>query len=89
MRYLRLSLTLALLAVPALVLAQAPSPDEFVPISQIPAEEQIPAINLVAAAYAFVWLALIAYVWSLGRSNNRGALSMMQLVQASTRGGVA
>jgi CcmD family protein len=67
MRYLRLSLTLALLAVPALVLAQAPSPDEFVPISQIPAEEQIPAINLVAAAYAFVWLALIAYVWSLGR----------------------
>lgn len=67
MRYLRLSLSLALLAVPALVLAQAPSPDEFVPISQIPAEEQIPAINLVAAAYAFVWLALIAYVWSLGR----------------------
>lgn len=67
MRYLRLSLTVALLAVPALVLAQAPSPDEFVPISQIPAEEQIPAINLVAAAYAFVWLALIAYVWSLGR----------------------
>ena len=67
MRYLRLSLTVALLAVPALVLAQAPSPDEFVPISQIPAEEQIPAINLVAAAYAYVWLALIAYVWSLGR----------------------
>ncbi len=67
MRYLRLSLSLALLAVPALVFAQAPSPDEFVPISQIPAEEQIPAINLVAAAYAFVWLALIAYVWSLGR----------------------
>ena len=67
MRYLRLSLTLALLAVPALVLAQTPSPDEFVPISQIPAEEHIPAINLVAAAYAFVWLALIAYVWSLGR----------------------
>ena len=33
MRYLRLSLTVALLAVPALVLAQAPSPDEFVPIS--------------------------------------------------------
>ncbi|MFN8641861.1 MAG: CcmD family protein [Candidatus Binatia bacterium] len=69
MRYFRLSLIVALLVLPALVFAQtpAPSPDEFVPISQIPAEEQIPAINLVAAAYAFVWLALIAYVWSLGR----------------------
>lgn len=69
MRYFRLILTVTLLVLPALVFAQtpAPSPDEFVPISQIPPEEQIPAINLVAAAYAFVWLALIAYVWSLGR----------------------
>ncbi|MFN7978901.1 MAG: CcmD family protein [Vicinamibacterales bacterium] len=69
MRYFRLLLILALLALPALAVAQTPtpSPDEFVPISQIPAEEQIPAINLVAAAYAFVWLGLIGYVWSLGR----------------------
>lgn len=69
MRYLRLLLVLAgCLVLPALVAAQpAPSPDEFVPISQIPPEEQIPAINLVAAAYAFVWLALMGYIWSLGR----------------------
>lgn len=69
MRYFRLFLIVALLALPALAFAQTPtpSPDEFVPISQIPPEEQIPAINLVAAAYAFVWLGLIVYVWSLGR----------------------
>ena len=68
MRHLRLLVLLSALLVPAVVGAQpVPSPDEFVPISEIPAEEQIPAINLVAAAYAFVWLALFAYVWSLGR----------------------
>jgi CcmD family protein len=69
MRTFRLFLIVSLLVLPAFAFAQtpAPSPDEFVPISQIPAEEQIPAINLVAAAYAFVWLGLIGYVWSLGR----------------------
>ena len=69
MRHLRLLLTLALLLGPALAGAQPkPSPDEFefVPISEIPPEERIPAINLVAAAYAFVWVAVLGYVWSLG-----------------------
>ncbi|MEP7116585.1 MAG: CcmD family protein [Acidobacteriota bacterium] len=67
MRYLRLALMLAVLGAPALAAAQPkPSPDEFVPISEIPAEEQIPAINLVAAAYGFVWVAVFGYVWSLG-----------------------
>jgi len=52
MRHLRVLLTLALLLGPAPAGAQPqPSPDEFVPISEIPPEEQIPAINLVAAAY--------------------------------------
>ena len=67
MRHLRLLLTLALLLGPARAGAQPqPSPDEFVSISEIPPEEQIPAINLVAAAYAFVWVAVLGYVWSLG-----------------------
>jgi CcmD family protein len=47
--------------------AAAAPPDEFVPISEVPPEEQIPAITLVAAAYGFVWVAVFAYVWSLGR----------------------
>ena len=67
MRHLRVLLTLALLLGPALADAQPqPSPDEFVSISEIPPEEQIPAINLVAAAYGFVWVAVLGYVWSLG-----------------------
>jgi CcmD family protein len=69
MRYFRVLVTVAWLAAPIVAGAQPqpqPSPDEFVSISEVPAEEQIPAINLVAAAYAFVWLALFGYVWSLG-----------------------
>jgi CcmD family protein len=80
MRYLRLLFIVALMAVPVLAGAQpTPSPDEFVPISQIPAEEQIPAINLVAAAYAFVWLALIGYVWSLGRRLQKSETDLARL----------
>ena len=44
-----------------------PAQEEFVPLSEIPAEEQIPAFTLVATAYAFVWVVLIAYVWSVAR----------------------
>jgi CcmD family protein len=44
-----------------------PSPDEFVPMAEVPPEEQIPAINLVAAAYGFVWIVVVGYVWSLGK----------------------
>ena len=68
MRYFRVCLCLALLALAAPGGAQPqPSPDEFIPISEVPPEEQIPAIALVATAYGFVWVAVLAYVWSLGR----------------------
>lgn len=70
MRFFRaLVCAVALLAAaPGFAAAQPqPSPDEFVPVDEIPAEEQIPAINLIAAAYGFVWIAVVGYVWSLGR----------------------
>jgi CcmD family protein len=55
-------------AAPTVLLAQPqPSADEFVPMEEAPPGEQIPAINLVAAAYGFVWIVLVGYVWSLGR----------------------
>jgi CcmD family protein len=80
MRYLRFLCILALLAVPVVSGAQpTPSPDEFVPISEIPAEEQIPAINLVAAAYAFVWVALFGYVWSLGSRLGKAEADLARL----------
>jgi CcmD family protein len=41
--------------------------DEFVPISQLPPQDQLPAAPLLVTAYAFVWLALFGYLLSVGR----------------------
>ncbi len=61
---------LSLLWLPGVVDAQSPQPpaqEEFVPLSEIPPDEQIPAFTLVASAYTLVWLVLVGYVWSVSR----------------------
>lgn len=45
-----------------MLLARQPQ-SEFIPVTEIPASEQLPSAPLVIAAYAFVWLAFLAYVW--------------------------
>ena len=40
-------------------------PSEFVPIDELPPEEQMPAAPMVVAAYAFVWVAFVAYFFTL------------------------
>ena len=55
-------------AMGATLLAQQPAPvEEFVPIDQLPPQDQLPAAPLLVTAYAFVVLALFAYVASLAR----------------------
>lgn len=41
--------------------------EEFVPIDELPAEEQLPAAPMVVAAYGFIWVAFLAYVFTLIR----------------------
>jgi CcmD family protein len=64
MRHIYLGLFLAVNS--AALLAQ-PGQTAFVPVTEIPASEQLPAAPLVIAAYAFVWLAFLAYVWVMWR----------------------
>ncbi len=45
--------------------------DEFVPVSELPATEQVPAAPLLIAAYALVWIILAVYVWTLWRRFQR------------------
>ena len=45
-----------------LALAQ-PGQSEFIPMTEVPPSEQLPAAPLVIGAYAFVWLAFLAYLW--------------------------
>jgi CcmD family protein len=41
--------------------------DGFEKVSQLPAVEQLPAAPLLTAAYAFIWVAMLVYVFLLWR----------------------
>jgi len=44
-----------------------PPQEEFVPIDQVPPEDQLPAAPLLITAYAIVWLVVFGYLWSIWR----------------------
>jgi CcmD family protein len=46
-------------------------PDQFVPVKDLPAGEQLPAAPLLVAAYAFVWIVVMVYLWTIWRRLNR------------------
>jgi CcmD family protein len=49
---------------------QQPPPtqqEEFLPIDELPPQDQLPAAPLLVTAYSFVVLALFAYVFSVAR----------------------
>jgi len=56
---------------PALALGQPPvstaQANDYVPISAVPAAEQLPAAPMVIGAYAFLWVVLLVYVFYLWR----------------------
>lgn len=59
----RLAVSLFLLAPATAALAQQPQrQDEFVPVSELPPTEQLPAAPLLIGAYVFVLVALFVYV---------------------------
>jgi CcmD family protein len=47
--------------------APAASQEQFVPVKELPQHEQLPAAPLLIAAYAFVWVALLVYLFSIWR----------------------
>jgi CcmD family protein len=61
-------LTIGTLAVGPIAHAmQPPAQEGFVPVDQLPGQEQLPAAPLVAAAYGVAWAAVLVYVWFLWR----------------------
>ena len=60
--------------------------DEFVPISELPPQEQLPAQPLVIAAYAFAWLAIGGYVLSLARRLDTVQRELKRLESDTQRG---
>lgn len=58
----------------ASVAAQQPpkaAQDEFVPLNQLPPQEQLPAAPLLIAAYSVAWLAVAGYLFSIWRRLDR------------------
>jgi CcmD family protein len=58
------------LTMPALAFQQPPI-EGFEPVDQLPPSEQLPAAPLLVAAYAFAWLAVFFYVWTVWRRLNK------------------
>jgi CcmD family protein len=78
-RVLVFLVTLAL-AAPAWAL-QPPPQNEFVPVEQLPPGDQLPSAPLLVAAYAFVWIAVMFYVWTIWRRLNKVEAEMRALEQ--------
>jgi CcmD family protein len=57
----------AMLQAPMLWAQQPEQQNEFIPIDQLPPQDQLPAAPLLVAAYAIVVVALFVYVLSVAR----------------------
>jgi CcmD family protein len=88
MRLLRLSAALLValvLATPASSQsAQPPKPapqDEYVPLDQLPPQAELPAAPMVIAAYTFVWIAFVGYMFLLVKRVTRVEADLRDLEQ--------
>ena len=64
-----------------------PGADEFVPVTSLPVTESLPAAPFVIGAYAFVWVALVGYLWSIWRRLDRVERDIRQLARRQTPAG--
>jgi CcmD family protein len=57
----------------------------FVPAEGVPLSDQLPAAPLLITAYAFVWVAVMFYVWTIWRRLNKVETEMRALAQKTAR----
>jgi CcmD family protein len=82
MKRLWILLASVALIAPAVLAAQPPAgQSEFVPVDSLPPADQLPAAPLLIAAYAFVWLAVMVYVFSIWKRMNKVEDEMRALAQ--------
>jgi CcmD family protein len=73
--------SMLLLAVNVTAFQPGGGQDGFVPANSLPPADQLPAAPLLVAAYAFVWVALMIYLWSIWRRLTRVEEDMRGLQQ--------
>lgn len=76
---MRVVLMCVWLLVAPVAYAQPQPPKDFVAVDETAPGEQIPAIPLIAAAYGFIWVVLLGYVWSLGRRLQKVEVELTEL----------
>ena len=70
----------------ASVFAQPPAGQGgFVPVDQLPPGDELPGAPLLIGAYAFVWVALMVYLWSIWRRLGKVEADMRALEQKTRR----
>ena len=57
----------------------------FTAVDKLPATDQLPAAPLLITAYAFVWLAVFFYVWTVGRRLRKVETEMHTLEQRQSK----
>ena len=77
-------LTLALTG-PATAFQPPAGQEQFVPAKNLPQTEQMPAGPLLLAAYAFIWVAVAFYVWTIWRRLDKVEREMRALAQKTSR----
>jgi len=86
LRRLLIALTsFVLVSAPALAMQPPTGQSEFVPVDSLPAADQLPAAPLLVTAYAFVWIAVMVYLWSIWRRLNKVEDEMRALSQKVPR----
>ena len=85
-RRLLIALTsFVLLSAPAFALQPPKGQSEFVPVDSVPLADQLPAAPLLITAYAFVWVAVMFYLWTIARRLNTVETEMRALAQKTAR----
>ena len=80
-----LIVTVMLTVAPVVALQPPAGQEQFVPAKNLPQTEQMPAGPLLLAAYAFIWVAVAFYVWTLWRRLNKVEHEMRALAQKTSR----
>jgi hypothetical protein len=75
-----------LLTVPAFAFQPPAGQSEFVPLNELPPNEQLPAAPLLVTAYAVFLVLMVFYVWTVWRRLNRVETEMRALEQKLPRG---
>jgi CcmD family protein len=81
MTVLATAMLTAFLTVPLWAQQPPPPSGEFVPVDQLPPSEQLPSARLLVAAYAFVWIAAVFYMWTIWRRVNKVESELRSLEQ--------